>query len=433
MEKHKYLISFFFVVFFLTCACGAACAENISSQSNFEKNLILILFKKSSEIIPASFLNNFANEYSLSYDPEENSSKESGYFIFETKTGEPIQDKINSLKKDSRVKNAQPNFIFHSADVPVKKNQTLLKTKNKSSQDRFFDEEWWIYNNGTWGTPSSDIYLLNVWNQEQANWPAIPIGIIDSGINQKHADLKKNVIRGYDFVHGRKKKMRDKEGHGSFIAGLIASAVNNRKGIAGLSRLNRLKVVSLKFDFSTDEAISAIAMAQARGIRILNMSWGTEEYDSALYEAIKAYNGLVVAAAGNEGMEHNQDNHFYPCDFDLDNVICVGASSEDDQITTYSDYGESVDILAPGGENVPLISLDTKTNHYTEGMGTSFSAALVSGAAGLVLSANPSISNSEIKNLILNNARKKEELVDKIVSGGMLNVKAAVNREFVTQ
>lgn len=422
MKKYKNIFLLFFLIFFLISSANAVKAENISTNKSVKDDYILIKFKKESNKIFDSFLISFAKTYNLTYESGENivSNDKKGYFLFEIKDGSLINEKLNSIRKDFRVKHAQPDFIFESTA--------------KSSQDKFFNQQWWLYNNGTIGTAGSDVYLLSVWQQEQAGWPGVVVGIIDSGINRKNSDLKKNVVNGYDFVHNKKKNIVDKEGHGSFIAGLIASQVSNKKGIAGLSRLNHLKVMPLKFDFSTDEAISAIAYAQARGVRILNTSWGTDEFDQALYDAIKAYNGLIIAASGNDGVEHNSDNHFYPCDFDLDNVICVGASDENDRMTDYSDYGRSVDILAPGGsEEAPLVSADIKGNRYTEGIGTSFSAALVSGAAGLVLSANPSLPNLEIKNLILDNARVKEELAGKIVTGGILNIRGAVNREKVSQ
>ncbi|MFH1182729.1 MAG: S8 family serine peptidase [Candidatus Moraniibacteriota bacterium] len=418
MKKHKKILLIFIGVIFLILSFNNASAENICENPVYKNNDILVKFKKKN--ISENYLNNFANLYNLKYSPEENKLDRKGYFLFQSDSSESLQDKIKELKKDKPVKNAQPNYIFQTAKK---------KKKSKSSQDQYFNREWWILNEGKYGVAGADLWLMGVWRQEQAVWPGVVIGVIDTGVSRTHADLKKNIVTGYDFVHG-KSEMADKDGHGSFIAGLIASQVNNRKGIAGLSRLDRLKIMPLKFDFSTDEAITAMAYAQTRGVRILNMSWGTNEFDQALYDAIQSYSGLVTAAAGNEGTEHADENHFYPCDFDLLNVICVGASNENDQIAYYSDYGENVDLLAPGGtEEMPLISLDIKTNRYTEGLGTSFSTAFASGAAGLVLSANPSMSNQEIVDSIIQNVRKKDELTGIVSSGGILNIKAAVNRE----
>jgi subtilisin family serine protease len=423
MKKHKFIAVLFFATFFLFAALEAVHAENFSNNTTYKDNQILVKFKKDSRKIYDSFLNNFAKSYNLEYQSDKNvvDNVNKGYFLFVSTDTFSVNDKIKIIEKDARVKDAQPNFLFSPAK------------KKSSNQDKFFNREWWIYNSGKIGTAGSDIYLLNVWQQEQKSWPGVTIGLVDTGVNPQHADLKKNIVAGYDFVHNKRKGMQDKDGHGSFIAGLIASQVSNKKGIAGLSRLNHLKVMPLKFDFSTDEAITALAYAQAKGVRIINASWGTDEFDQALHDAISAFPGIVVAAAGNDGAVHSDTKHFYPCDFDLPNVVCVGASDENDRLADYSDYGPTVDILAPGGsEGAPLISLDAKTNHYDEEIGSSFSAGLVSGAAGLVLSANPNLSNQEIIDLILENARVKTDLNGKVMTSGILNIKGAVNREIFT-
>jgi subtilisin family serine protease len=417
-NKYQYLVLLSLSVFFLLPAFAAAGENNIYENTVYKNNDILVKFKKDKKFSSENYLMSFASFYNLKYVPEENKLDRKGYYLFHSESSESLQDKIKEITKAKPVKSAQPNYVFQSA-----------KKKSKSILDRFFSREWWIINEGKYGVAGADLWLMSVWGQEQAAWPGVVIGVIDTGVSRKHKDLKKNIVTGYDFVHG-KTKMTDKDGHGTFIAGLIASQVYNRKGIAGLSRLNKLKIMPLKFDFSTDEAITAMAYAQAKGVRILNMSWGTNEEDTALRDAIQSYPGLVVAAAGNEGTEHAADNHFYPCDFDLSNVICVGASNQNDHLAYYSDYGDGVDLLAPGGsDEMPLISLDTKINRYTEGLGTSFATAFASGAAGLVLSANPGLSNQEIVDSILLNVRKSDELTDKVSTGGFLNIKAAVNRE----
>ena len=384
--------------------------------SSFEGNKILIKFKKNI----GTNLPSFSETYNL-ISQESPFQEEKGYFSFLVKDGETVDQKINEIRKNRLVRSVQPNFIF---------NSTKKKVQSKSlTNDRFIGRQWWLYNNGTTGTTGSDIGISDVWPKESKDWKDVSIGIIDSGVNLKHEDLKNNVSRGYDFVHSKNKQMQDKEGHGSFLAGLIASKVNNKKGIAGLSRLNHLKIVPLKFNFTTEEAVSAINYAKKKGIRILNASWGSNEFDQALYDTIKDYDGLIISASGNETKEHEGTNVFYPCDFDLPNVICVGASNAIDSMASYSDWGGGTDLFAPGGEdNSPLISLDVKTNKYVEAAGTSFSAALVSGAAGIALSKNPSFSPLEIKNLILETVNKKEELTNKSTSGGILNVGSLVNR-----
>ena len=75
-------------------------------------------------------------------------------------------------------------------------------------------------------------------------------------------------------INNPKKKPTDSDGHGTFVAGIIAAKTNNKKGIAGASFFGNLKIMPLKFDFTTDQAISAVSYAKARNIPIINASWG---------------------------------------------------------------------------------------------------------------------------------------------------------------
>lgn len=426
MKKIKKILLLNLMIFFLISNFNAAYAGKKYGDSSYKDNEILISFKKNKK--PSS-LKLFASSYGLEYSLENNSVRKGKYYLFFSDNSD-IVNTVKKLGKDSKISNAQPNYIFKTTGKVRKTKKRKIKPKTfKSGQDTYFDLQWWAYNDGRLGgIAGSDLYLISAWNLEQPNWADVGVGIIDSGLNPKHKDLYGNILNGYDFVH-RNKDIEDREGHGSFLAGLIASRVNNRVGIAGLSQQNHLKIMPLKFDFSTFEAIQAILFAKEKGIRIINMSWGTNEFDQGLFEAIRDYNGLVFAAAGNDAKKHDDSNHFYPCDFDLENVICVGASSENDEIASYSDFGaDYVDLLAPGGNDLSLISLDVKKDKYISGIGTSFATALVSGAAGMVLSANPSISNAQIKNSILANVRKKDNLEDKVSSSGILNILDSVKR-----
>lgn len=383
-----------------------------AAEGSFRQNQILISFKKNQNDLSVK---EFAAKNGLSLIKE---TKGGPFFLFAIEDGISVASKIQGLRRNTKVRKIQPNFIFRA------------EKKKKTGKDALYDRQWWIYNDGhLGGKAGSDTFLSAVWNMENKAWREVPIGIIDTGVNNGHKDIAGNIKTGYDFVHRSSKKVDDKDGHGSFISGLVAAKVRNNIGIAGMSRLNKLKIVPLKFDFSTSQAVEAIVHAKNMGVRILNMSWGTEEYDPALYEAIKSFSGVVVASAGNDGGEHADNFHFYPCDFDLPNVICVGAASESDEIASYSDFGQTyVDLLAPGGENLPLVSLGLKKNGYYEGRGTSYATAFVSGTVGLVLSSNPSLSNGELIDAIINNVRKVNGLESKVGTGGVLNVLDAVKR-----
>jgi len=371
------------------------------------KKVNLNLSKKNKE----KKIEKFADKYDLKYLDEESTNLEKGqYVLFETENSNIIR----KLQKDKKVESAQPNIKF--------------KPAARISRDKYIARQWWIHNDGSMGTAGADIGAVGVWTQESKRWTPIAIGIIDSGANRKHKDTKKNIMTGYDFIKRRSKKMSDSDGHGSFMSGIIASRVSNKKGIAGMSRRNKLKVMPLKFDFTTAQAVEAVEYAKSRGVRVLNMSWGASAFDPALYIAIQNYPGIVVAAAGNDALSHDF-YPYYPCDFDLDNIICVGASDANDRKASYSDWGSSVDLLAPGGEVHPIISTkNTGKNSYSASFGSSCSAAFVSGAVGMVFVRNPGITDAEVKNAIIQGSRKKSYLNNVVSSGGILDYWAAVER-----
>ncbi|MFH0930042.1 MAG: S8 family serine peptidase [Candidatus Moraniibacteriota bacterium] len=255
--------------------------------------------------------------------------------------------------------------------------------------------------------------------------------------------MKKNITKGRN-ISNSKKKPQDSDGHGTFLAGIIAAKTNSKKGIAGASFFGNLKIMPLKFNFTTDQAISAINYAKARNIPIINASWGAyreEGLDLVLKNTIAAYPGTFVTAAGNgdcdssgeTGVGCNHDSgtlndRMYPCDFDLANIICVGASGKDGALTEYSDYGAlSVDVSAPGGtDSDPVFGLGLKKNKYTEAEGTSLSVAYVAAEAGLIMSKKPSLSASQIIEIIKNSVDLEPSFAGKTLTGGKVNFQKAL-------
>jgi subtilisin family serine protease len=236
-------------------------------------------------------------------------------------------------------------------------------------------------------------------------------------------------------INRPKKKPTDSDGHGTFLAGLIAAKTNNRKGIAGSSFFGNLKIMPLKFDFTTDQAISAINYAKSKSVPVINASWGgygDDGYDPLLASAIAAYPGIFVTAAGNGdpdteiGYNHDGGNpaqKMYPCDFDSANILCVAASDKSGKITSYSDYGAtSVDVAAPGGsDSDPIFGLALKKNKNDWAEGTSLSTAYASAEAGLILSKKPTLSSAQVIEIIKSSVDLDPSLAGKTVTGGKIN------------
>lgn len=284
-----------------------------------------------------------------------------------------------------------------------------------------------IYVNDQWAIDS--ISLPEAWEYSTGTSDVV-VGVMDTGINIYHPDLRDNVdvFKSRDFTNSN--GFVDGHGHGTHVAGIIGAKGNNGIGVTGVNwnvKLAALKVLdNSNFGF-TSSVTSAINFAAQNGISILNLSanWLGSEFDIdyALLNAIDNYYGLVVCSAGNYGIEITDQNQVFPPSFDLDNLISVGALNSDDELASFSDYGDVVDIYAPG---VDILS--TLPDNYGSWDGTSMSAPFVTGVAALLLSMDASLSGVDIKEIIENSA----DIITITVDGSTqsvkkLNAKKAMN------
>ncbi len=329
------------------------------------------------------------------------------------KHNKSLEEALKEFDNDPNIEYVQPNYVYEKLD-------------------RYSDQLWGINNtgqnvNGFKGSLDADIDAIEAWGIEGDK--TISVGVIDTGVAYSHPDLSSNILKGYDFVDNDNTPY-DLDGHGTHISGIISGISNNNKGITGLSLKNKIKVVPIRFNLTTYGAIKAIKYAKDNNIKIINASWGSYNYDKALKDAIAAYPGLFVCAAGNNHFDHNK-TPFYPSDYNLDNIISVAATDQNDQLANFSDYGiSSVDIAAPG---VNILSTFPGKDHtgldgeYIYMSGTSMAAPFVAGTAAMILSKDPSLSISEIKNIILGTGDSIKTLENRIKSGRRLNLYNALN------
>lgn len=266
----------------------------------------------------------------------------------------------------------------------------------------------------SWGNASPDLLRQKV------------IAIIDNGINYKHSDLVERIAlnigetagdgidndsNGYidDFFGWNvvtksgdpgaleiDQSLRDKKQyktfgwHGTHVAG-IAGASSNNGGIASLGVNNKIlciKAAVVDPDKLEDGVLinidEAIHYAITREVDIINCSFGSKNpsfvSQSVINEA-RSKGILIIAAAGN--LKSNV--LFYPAAYD--NVIAVGATDRDDKVWKFSNYGDYIDVMAPGHEIYSTAS--TNNNSFGYLSGTSMAAPIVSAFAGLILSSEP--------------------------------------------
>ena len=252
----------------------------------------------------------------------------------------------------------------------------------------------------------------------------VVVAVIDTGVDYNHVDLAANIwtnpnvgndgfvgdLHGYNFVADNGNPMDD-NGHGTHVAGTIAAEANGygTTGVAYSTTIMPLKFLNANGSGYLSDAISAInyaTMERTRygvNVRVNNCSWGGGGFSSALQSAIQAANSagiLVVTAAGNNGT-NNDVSPEYPANYDSPNVISVAASTQTNQLASFSDYGVStVDIAAPG---VSIYST-TPNNTYSTYSGTSMAAPHVSAVAALAWALDPNATVAKVRNAILQGA-----------------------------
>ena len=228
----------------------------------------------------------------------------------------------------------------------------------------------------------------------------VKVGIIDTGIASGHPDL---VVAGgwnFTFVIGADdNRYGDVLGHGTHVAGIIG-ARRNDYGVAGVApeaELYNLRCFTIWGTASLSSIINCIQWAIDHKLDILNMSFGSRKRSPALETACKAaYQAgiLLVASAGNEGRAI--DNVGYPAKFD--SVIAVSATDENDKIADFSSRGPAVEIAAPGVSILSTFTFPSLYESFWERLsGTSMACPHVVGMAALIKSANPGMTNEEIR------------------------------------
>ena len=267
------------------------------------------------------------------------------------------------------------------------------------------------------------IRIPEAWDYSRGS-SSVVVAVVDTGIHASHVELNDGrVIAGWNAITDQPilaGSNSDDNGHGTAVAGIIGAISNNQKGIAGINRnVKIMPIKALHADGTGDlaDVAEGIIWATEHGASIINMSLGGSSFGSgnALFTAITyAYEHgvLIVAAAGNDQNHFgiNLDNQpAYPVCADNGQNMVMGVAATDigDQRADFSDYGfNCIDISAPGKKILTTAFLpeEVSDNVLIYGSGTSLAAPIVSGVAALVKAANPTLSNVQIQNLLMQTA-----------------------------
>jgi len=305
------------------------------------------------------------------------------------------------------------------------------------------------------GFPNDPCFRLQ-WHMRQVGLPAAwklgqgrgaVVAVIDTGVTRVPDLQGTRFVPGFNFVADND-KTDDDHGHGTHVAGTIAQATNNGRGVSGVAfraAIMPLKVLSSRGAGSMAAIAQAIRFAADHGANVINMSLGGPFPVMPVRRAIEYAHGkgvVVVAAAGNDGRGQVGYPARYP------DVIAVAATQWDETTTFYSNWGKEIDIAAPGGNMRVDQNGDGKPdgilqntivpggarNGYLWFMGTSMAAPHVAGIAALVVGAG--VTRPEAVDAILvDTARKPKPVasasgrrIDDHYGAGIADAEAALRK-----
>ena len=341
---------------------------------------------------------------------------------------------VDEYKKDSNVEYAQPNYIMKTQLIP---------------------NDYFYHSSGSWGKDFDDLWGLKKIFCEDA-WEIstgleeIIVAVVDSGVDYKHSDISDNMwinedeipdngidddndgfidnIYGADIVNDDGDPM-DNYGHGTHCAGTIAAVGNNNIGVVGVNW--KAKIMAVKGGNggggTIEDLTEGIYWAADQGANVISNSWGPTSRmpSNPLAEDVVRYayskGCVVVFAAGNDN-----DDVMYYSPANMYETISVAATTYMDLKADFSNWGELIDLCAPGVDILSLRANGTGVeshivnDNYYYANGTSMSCPHVAGLAALLLSKNPTLSPDEVKTILKENS-------DKVYStfpiGGRINAK----------
>ncbi|MFK7796792.1 MAG: S8 family serine peptidase [Aureispira sp.] len=322
---------------------------------------------------------------------------------------------VNQLQKDARVAYAEPNFI---------------RMLTPHTNDPFYPSQWSIRNQGyLGGTVDADMDVDNAWGYVTGN--GVKVAVIDEGVDLSHPDLTPNLLPGHDATglgsNGAPDESRN-DAHGTACAGMIAALANNNTGLAGVAYNAQILPVRIAYSsgrswITNDNWIAnGINWAWQNGADVLSNSYGGGSYSNTIANAINSAtnNGrsgkgsVVLFSAGND----NNSSVSFPSS--VSSAIAVGASSMcdtrkspsscDGESWWGSNYGTGLDVVAPG---VKIYTTDISgSSGYSSGdytstyNGTSAACPNAAAVVALILSADPTLTQQEAREILEKNTDK---------------------------
>ena len=333
---------------------------------------------------------------------------------------------------------------------------------SQGSWGQKYPDEWGLARIGFDNSPQS------AWRLVRRDSEPVVVAIIDTGLDWNHRNIAwENIwhnpreklgdgvdndkngyiddVIGWDFLDGDNKPW-DYDGHGTFVAGLIAGRWSDKGGMAGINPFAKLMILKGMNNFGHSRSsfiAEAMTYAANNGARVINLSVGGKEITEIEQAAIDyAYSKgvVIVVAAGNEGLDVSKYGLA-----SSEKVLSVAATGFDDQRAVFSNWG-GVSIAAPGIDILSLrarrtdlmagiegVKYEAKSAYvgsdkrYYRASGTSFAAPLVTGLASLMIANDPTLTNRQVMNIIKSTARDVGlPGVDQFTGYGIIDARTAL-------
>ena len=324
--------------------------------------------------------------------------RSTGRAIFNLKPDTSISQIAKQISKRDDVEYAEPDVIDSAAVMP---------------SDTRYGQQW----------GHAKVNSPTAWDLETGS-TSILIGIIDSGISMQavggldHPDLNDSsrYILGTDFVDGG--TPRDLNGHGTHVTGISAAESNNSQGVVGMNWHSPVYICrtldasgnggSADFADAVEEITDYAIAHNMKAVINYSAGGGANQTKRDACQYAHDHGMIICAATGND----NHGSVIYPAAYStqFDAVIAVGSTDSDDTVSSFSNVGPEVTVVAPGRNimsTMPTYSVGIPANlNYDYLDGTSMATPLVTGLVALMWSRHPGFSNTKIRECLISTAVK---------------------------
>jgi len=293
-----------------------------------------------------------------------------GVHIVELPAGTAEQDFLEAFQSRPEVEFAELDRIVPPAGMVP--------------NDPWYPNEWHL----------SSISAPDAWSTTTGS-PSVSIAILDTGVDGTHPDLAQNMVPGWN-IYNNNSDTSDVFGHGTAVAGTVAALSNNGSGVASIAwgcRLMPVRISDLNGNATYSAAASGLTWAADHGARVANISYIMTDSSTVTSAAryFQSKGGVVTISAGNYStFDSSVDNPY---------VLTVSGITGSNVIWANSNTGNNIDLCAPYYVYTTIAGA-----RYSGMVGTSFSAPIVAGVAALVISVNPSLTASQIQDILKQSA-----------------------------